>query len=323
MSTAAVDSEPPTVSVVIPNLNGRHLLGRCLERLREQTVSDMETIVVDSGSEDDSVAFLQSNFPEAQVVALVANRGFAGGMNAGIERARGALVAFLNNDAEVDPSWLEELLACLDRHPRAAAATSKLLLADQRNTIDGAGDCLTPSFLPYPRGHGMPDRGQFDEEVEVFSPAGAASLWRRSALEDVGLFDERFFAYYEDVDLGFRARLKGYECWYAPKAVAYHQRGATAGSHTEFTLFHPLKNRWFLILKNAPGRLLLRNAVWLALGEGFLWIRALRARKPLVVLRAYREIVRNIREVRAERRTIQRDSRVSPGELKQLLRHRS
>jgi GT2 family glycosyltransferase len=323
MKAATKDPAPPTISVVIPSLNGRHLLGRCLERLRGQTVTDVETIVVDNGSEDDSVAFLQRNFPEARVVALGANRGFAGGMNAGIERARGAYVALLNNDAEVDPSWLEELLACLDRHPRAAAATSKLLLADRRNTIDGAGDCLTPSFLPYPRGHGKPDRGQFDEEVEVFSPAGAASLWRRSALEDVGLFDERFFAYYEDVDLGFRARLKGYECWYAPKAVVYHHRGATARAHSEFTLFHPLKNRWFLILKNAPGRLLLRNAVWLALGEGFLWIRALRARKPLVVLRAYREIVRNARDVRAERRSIQRDRRVSPGGLKQLLRHRS
>jgi GT2 family glycosyltransferase len=323
MSGAGNGHGPPTVSVVIPNLNGRDLLERCLERLREQTVTDVETILVDNGSEDDSVALVKSHFPETQIVALGENRGFAGGMNAGIERARGAHVAFLNNDAEADPRWLEELLACLKRHPRAAAATSKLLLAGRRNTIDGAGDDLTPSFLPYPRGHGQPDRGQFDKEVEVFSPAGAASLWRRSALDDVGLFDERFFAYYEDVDLGFRARLKAYECWYAPRAVAYHHRGATAGTHTEFTLFHPLKNRWFLILKNAPGRLLLRNAVWLALGEGFFWIRALRARKPLVVARAYREVLRNSREVRTERHRIQRDRRVSPADLKQLLRHRS
>jgi GT2 family glycosyltransferase len=323
MNAAAVDREPPTVSVVIPNLNGRHLIGRCLERLREQTVTDFETIVVDNGSEDDSVAFMESHFPEAQVVALGANRGFAGGMNAGIGRGRGAYVAFLNNDAEANPSWLEELIACLDRHPRAAAATSKLLLADRRNTIDGAGDCLTPSFLPYPRGHGEPDRGQFDEEVEVFSPAGAASLWRRSALDDVGLFDERFFAYYEDVDLGFRARLRGYECWYAPKAVAYHHRGATAGTHTVFTLFHPLKNRWFLILKNAPRRLLLRNAFLLMLGEGYLWLRALRARKPSVVIRAYSEVLRNLRAIRYERQRIQKNRRIAHKDLVQLLRRSS
>jgi GT2 family glycosyltransferase len=310
----------PAVSVVIPNLNGRHLLGRCLERLRQQTVTDVETIVVDNGSEDDSVAFVESHFPETQVVALSENRGFAGGMNAGIERARGAYVALLNNDAEADPRWVEELLACLERHPRAAAVTSKLLLADGRNTVDGAGDSLTPSFLPYPRGHGEPDRGQFEEEVEVFSPAGAASLWRRSALDDVGLFDERFFAYYEDVDLGFRARLKGYECWYAPKAVAYHHRGATAGTHTDFTLFHPIKNRWFLILKNAPGRLLLRNVLLLVLGEGYLWLRVLRARKPSVAIRAYGEVLRNLRAIRNERDHIQKDRRIAHRDLVQLLR---
>jgi hypothetical protein len=307
------------VSVVIPNLNGRHMLGRCLERLRDQTVPGVETIVVDNASEDDSVAFVKSRFPEMQVVALGENRGFAGGMNAGIECARGTHVAFLNNDAEADPRWIEELLACLERHPRAAAATSKLLLADGRNTIDGAGDSLTPSFLPYPRGHGELDRGQFEEEVEVFSPAGAASLWRRSALDDVGLFDERFFAYYEDVDLGFRARLKGYECWYAPKAIAYHHRGATAGTRTEFTLFHPIKNRWFLILKNAPGRLLLRNAFSLVLGEGYLWLRVLRARKPWVAIRAYREVLRNFRAIRDERDHIQQDRRIAHRDLVQLL----
>jgi GT2 family glycosyltransferase len=323
MSGAGNGQEPPTVSVVIPNLNGRQLLERCLEHLREQTVTEVETIVVDNGSEDDSIALVEGSFPEAQIVALGENRGFAGGMNAGIERARGNYLAFLNNDAEADPRWLEELLACLERHPRAAAATSKLLLADRRNTIDSAGDDLTPSFLPYPRGHGQPDRGQFEEEVEVFSPAGAASLWRRTALEDVGLFDERFFAYYEDVDLGFRARLRAYQCWYAPRAVAYHHRGATAGKHTEFRLFHPLKNRWFLILKNAPGRLLLRNAPLLVLGEAYFWLRVLRARKPSVVIRAYGEVLRNLRAIRDERDRIQKNRRISHRDVVQLLRRPS
>jgi GT2 family glycosyltransferase len=323
VSTSHEERACPTVTVVIPNLDGRRFLDRCLHRLREQTVKSVETIVVDNGSRDGSVAFVESHFPEVRVVALESNRGFAGGMNAGIARACGSYVAFLNNDTEVDPCWLEELLACLERHPRAAAATSKLLLAHRRDTIDSAGDSLAPSFLPYARGHGQRDSGQYEEELQVFSAAGAASLWRRSALEEVGLFDERFFAYYEDVDLSFRARLKAYECWYAPKAVAYHHRGATAGNRAEFTLYHPLKNRWLMVLKNAPGRLLLRNAAWLALGEGFLWIRALRARRPLVVVRAYREVLRNSSEVRTERRTIQKDRRVSSADLKRLLRLRS
>jgi GT2 family glycosyltransferase len=311
--------ERPTVSVVIPNLNGRDLLGLCLERLREQTVTDAETIVVDNGSEDDSLAFVERSFPETRIVALGENRGFAGGMNAGIENARGAYVASLNNDAEPAPSWLEELLACLDRHPRAAAATAKLVSSDGPGRLDGAGDGLTPSFLPFVRGHGQPDDGLYGEEVEVFGASGTASLWRAEVLHELGGFDERFFAYYEDVDLSFRARLAGWELWYAPLAVAAHRRGATARADIRFTLHNPARNRWFFLVKDAPATLLLRHPLGLLAGEGFWWRRALRAHSPATLLRAYGEVLGELQPLLRERRKLQAGRAVSPRALDRML----
>jgi GT2 family glycosyltransferase len=214
--------------VVIPNWNGRQFLGPCLEALRAQTLDGFEIVLVDNASTDDSVDFVKEHFPEVRVVEAEENVGFAAGMNLGIRAVDTELIAFLNNDTAPAPSWLEELVACLERHPRAAAATSKMLLHDRPETIDSAGDGITTLFLPYARGHGARDNAQYEREEQVFSASGGASLWRGAVLDRIGLFDEAFFAYYEDVDLGFRARLAGYECWYAPRAVVRHHRGGSA-----------------------------------------------------------------------------------------------
>jgi GT2 family glycosyltransferase len=309
----------PRTSVVIPNLNGRRFLGPCLDALTAQTDRDLETIVVDNGSDDGSVSFLRERFPDVRVVELHRNHGFAGAMNAGIREAEGELVAFLNNDAEPRPDWLHELRACLGRHPRAVAATAKLVNADAPERLDGAGDGLTPSFLPFVHGHGEPDEGRYDEEIGVFSASGTASLWRGDVLNELGGFDERFFAYYEDVDLSFRARLLGYECWYAPRAVTVHRRGGTAGEDLRFTLYHPAKNRWFFLLKSAPAGLLLRHPIGLLAGEAFWWLRAVRKRSPRTLLRAYAEVLRNLGPLLHERRTLQRSRVVTARELDRLL----
>jgi GT2 family glycosyltransferase len=225
-------------SVVVPNLNGAHFLEPCLTAVAQQTLRPSQVLVVDNGSTDASVELVRELFPEARLVTFSENRGFAAAMNAGIAETTADLVAFLNNDAVAEPTWLEELAACVARHPEAAAATSKLL-AHEPGRLDGAGDGLTRSFLPYVRGHGQPDDGRFADEVEVFGASGAAALWRAPVLRELGGFDERFFAYYEDVDLSFRARLRGYEIWYAPRSVVRHTRGGTAGQHVDFALFHP------------------------------------------------------------------------------------
>ena len=307
------------ISVVVPNLNGVALLGPCLAAVTTQTVEDVETIVVDNSSRDGSVAFVRERFPHVRVLELTENRGFSGAMNVGIAAAEAPLVAFLNNDAEPAPTWLEELERCMQRHPRAAAAASKLLRADDPGTLDGAGDGLTRTFRPIARGHGQPDDGNFDHEVEVFGASGTASLWRGDVLHELGGFDERFFAYYEDVDLSFRARLAGWECWYAPRSVSNHRRGATAGGDLRFTLFLPARNRWFLLLKNAPASLLLRHPVGLVTEDAFWLLRALRARSPRTLLRAYGEVIREMPPLLRERRRLQRSRAVSPSALNRLL----
>jgi GT2 family glycosyltransferase len=306
-------------TVVVPNLNGAHFLEPCLAALAQQTLPPSQVLVIDNGSTDGSVEFVRRRFPEARLLTFVENRGFAAAMNAGITEATARFVAFLNNDAVAEPTWLEELAACLVRHPAAAAATSKLLLANEPGRLDGAGDGLTRSFLPYVRGHGQPDDGRFGDEVEVFGASGAAALWRASVLRQLGGFDERFFAYYEDVDLSFRARLRGYESWYAPRSVVRHTRGGTAGQHVDFALFHPVKNRWFMIVKDAPTGTVARRLPAIAAGEALFWSRTIRRRSPRALLRAYREVLRRWPELRRDRREIQAARTISSGRLDALL----
>lgn len=306
-------------SVVVPNLNGAHFLEPCLASLARQTLAADDVIVVDNGSSDGSVELVRERYPKVRLISFAENRGFAAAMNAGIAEARTGLVAFLNNDAFAEPTWLEELAACLARHPAAAAATSKLLLADEPGRLDGAGDGLTRSFLPYVRGHGEPDDGRYADEVEVFGASGAAAVWRASVLSELGGFDERFFAYYEDVDLSFRARLRDYEIWYAPRSVVRHTRGGTAGQHVDFALFHPVKNRWFMIVKNIPTGMVVGGLPAIAAGEALFWGRTIRRRAPRTLVSAYREVVRRWPELRRERREIQAARTISSGRLAGLL----
>jgi GT2 family glycosyltransferase len=306
-------------TVLVPNLNGARFLEPCLGALMQQTARPSEVVVIDNGSTDGSVDLVRQRFPEARLLTFSENRGFAAAMNAGIAKAAGQFIAFLNNDAVAEQTWLEELDACLERHPAAAAATSKLLLADEPGRLDGAGDGLTRSFLPYVRGHGEPDDGRFADEVEVFGASGAAALWRASVLRELGGFDERFFAYYEDVELSFRARLRGYEIWYAPRSVVRHTRGGTAGQHVDFALFHPVKNRWFMIVKDTPTGTMARRFPAIVAGEAFFWGRTIRRRSPRTLLRAYREVVQRWPELRRDRRKIQAARAISSGRLDALL----
>jgi GT2 family glycosyltransferase len=293
--------------------NEGHFYERTLQCLREQTRRPDRIIVLDNASTDGSPEMVEREFPEVEVTRLAENVGFAAAMNTGIRRASGAHIAFLNNDTEPDEHWLEELLACLERHPRAAAATSKLML-DRPATLDDTGDFVWPSLLPYARGHGEPDAGQYDAEEQVFSPSGAAALWRSDVLDEIGLFDETFFAYYEDVDLGFRARLAGYECWYAPRAVVLHHRGGSSGDDA-FTLYHHVRNRWLLLGKDAPAGLLARNLARIAAGEMTWWSRARQGGSFRPLLRAYRDALAASGRVLAERRRIQSRRRITVAEL--------
>lgn len=241
------------VTVVIPNWNGERFLELCLSSLERQSFEDFETILVDNGSTDGSLDLIAKYFPEVSVVSLDENRGFSAAANAGIKASGSELVALLNNDTEQDPGWLEALVRAADSHPDAGSFASKMLDFQDRRMLDGAGDALRLSGLPYRLGHGERDRGQFESPETVFGACGAAALYRRRMLEEVGLFDEDFFAYCEDGDLSFRAHLAGYECRYVPEAVVYHMGSASTGgkrSATAATL--GTRNSLSLLVKNLP-----------------------------------------------------------------------
>ncbi|MDQ3428445.1 MAG: glycosyltransferase family 2 protein, partial [Actinomycetota bacterium] len=194
----------PRVTVVVPNWNTREFLRPCLQSLRRQTFQDFETVLVDSASTDGSVGFVEENFPEVRVIALDENQGFSGAVNAGIEASSAELVALLNNDTEQDAGWLDALVRAAERRPEAGLFASKLVDFGDRGRLDGAGDALRRSGLPYRLGHGEIDLGQFEEEEFVFGACAAAALYRRGVFDEVGLFDEDFFAYCEDGDVSFR-----------------------------------------------------------------------------------------------------------------------
>lgn len=246
----------PRVSVVVPSWNTRGLLQACLASLRRQSFRDFEVVVVDSGSTDGSVEMVEQDFPEARVVALGENRGFSGAANAGIEATDSELVALLNSDTEQDVGWLSALVAASDAHPEAGMFASRMLSLHDRRVLDGAGDALRASGLPYRVGHGEVDRGQYSVKRYVFGACAAAALYRRRMLEEVGLFDEDFFAYCEDGDLSFRAQLAGYRCLYVPDAVVYHAGGASSGGGRSPTATRlGTRNSILLLVKDLPAPL--------------------------------------------------------------------
>ncbi len=244
-------------SVVIPNWNGAQHLPVCLDALRAQTHTDLEVIVVDNASTDESQALLSREYPEVRVLALSRNLGLTGANNAGFRAARGEVLVSLNNDTEVDPHFVEALAGALRAHPEAGMAAAKMLLFDRRDTIHSAGDGYGLDGIPFNRGVWQRDEGQFDEPGWIFGGCGGAVAYRRSMLDDIGPFDETFFMYCEDVDLNWRAQLAGWRCWYTPEAVVYHKLSATGGG--PIASYYTGRNTLWVIAKNYPGALLRRH----------------------------------------------------------------
>lgn len=248
------------------NYNGRELLEIVLPSLASQTYPGFEVVVVDNGSVDDSVAYLREHWPAVRVVSTgPANVGVAAALNVAVRAARGEFVALLNNDIELESDWLEQLVAALDRHSEASALAGKTLNYWRRDELDGAGDVFSRAATAHRRGLGEPDKGQYDQEEEVFSPTAGAALYRVAAFDDVGPFDESFFAYLEDADWGLRAQLAGYRAWYVPSAVAYHMGGRTTGGDASPFYYAVLRrNTIAVLIKDVPLRFVYRNAPHIA-----------------------------------------------------------
>lgn len=245
-----------TTWVVVPNWNGADMLAGCLKSLEEQS-EEAQIIVVDNGSEDESVSLVKKRFPKVRLLEFPDNAGFAGGVNRGIKYAleQGAVyIALFNNDAVADRDWLRNLLGEAGDHPEAGIITGKLLRTDEKH-IDSTGDFYTMWGLPFPRGRNQKDAGQYDKAEEVFGGSGGASLYRAELFKHIGLFDEDFFAYYEDVDLSFRAQMAGWKVRYTPKAVAYHGVGGTSSKMGDLARYHSAKNFLLLYARNMPTKL--------------------------------------------------------------------
>ncbi|HEY2805441.1 MAG TPA: glycosyltransferase family 2 protein [Gemmatimonadales bacterium] len=294
----------PRVSIVIPNWNQAELLAATLRTLRKQTFADFETIVVDNGSTDDSRAVLARDFPEVRLVAFAENRGFAPATNAGLQAGTGEILVCLNNDVECEPGWLAALVAALDRMPDVGSVASLMLDAKRPGIIDAAGDAM--SLVAWNVGRGEPDGPAYRTPREILSACAGAAAYRRSVFESVGWFDERFFAWFEDVDLGLRAQLAGFRCWYEPAAVVRHWGSATAAKMSDRKVFLTVRNGLMLFFKTMPLR---RVLLWGPLVLVWPWADSFMTGRPfLVAVKAWLAfwgelpyVIRGRREVYAKR----------------------
>ncbi len=308
--------DTPLLTVAVLTYDGRSLLEIVLPSLAAQRFRDFRTVVVDNGSRDGTAAWLHEQWPEVEVVQLPENAGVTVALNVCVDAATTELVCLLNNDLELHPDCLGELVAALREHPEAGSAAAKLIDYHDRGVIDGAGDLFIWQGLALRRGHGEPDRGQYDEPRAIFGACGATVVYRRRALEAVGPFDERYFAIYEDSDWCFRAQLAGWDCRYVPSAVSFHMGSATMGRElTDFSRFQLWRNGIWLVAKNYPATALLREAPRLALAQARNVREAAQERRLRIWCRAVWAAARELPAVLRVRRDVQRSRRRSLREL--------
>ncbi|OQY14612.1 MAG: hypothetical protein B6I30_00090 [Desulfobacteraceae bacterium 4572_187] len=244
-------------SVIIPNFNGKVFLKPCLDSLAQQTKKDRKIILVDNASTDGSVEFVNRHYPGVKIISLTSNRGFAAAVNQGIGQGKGSFVAVLNNDTVVTPNWLEVLCGFLEENPRIGFCASKITKYDNTDIIDSVGHGIMRSGYTFNVGDAVKDSGQYDNLREIFGAPAAAAVYRRSMLDDIGLFDEDFYMYLEDVDLSFRAQLRGHKCMYVPQATVRHRGAGTTGSqYHKDNVYFIARNTIYVLLKDMPKQIL-------------------------------------------------------------------
>jgi GT2 family glycosyltransferase len=269
--------EAPFTSVIVVNYNGRHFLADCLGGLERQTLPRhrFEIILIDNASADGSAEYVRADFPGVRVVEASRNLGFTGANNLGFRVARGRYVVLLNNDARPEPGWLAALLGAADGE-RMGGVTSRVLFRNEPRVVNSTG------LVPYRDGRAgdrhlrQPDGPATRLPGEVFGGTGASLLLTRELLDDVGGFDSALFMYYEDVDLAWRARLRGWRFVYAPESVVYHVCGGSAGPASPLSLRHIERNRTFVCLRNGPPFLAVWACIGLLLRAGRLLTRLMR-----------------------------------------------
>lgn len=242
-------TDTPLVSIIIANWNGRRYLEKCLDSVYLQTYKNIEVIVVDNNSQDDSVDFIMRRFSDVRLVRNNKNHGFAKANNIGIRLSKGEYIATINNDTEAEPEWIRSLVEAIKKDPGIGMCASKVLLFNHRNLIDSAGMLIYPDGLAFCRGHLREEISSHNTEEEVLLPTACAALYRKDAIIDAGFFDDDYFAYGEDIDLGLRIGMLGYRCIYVPSAQVYHYYSGTIGSNLSLKMYLSERNRIFTIIK--------------------------------------------------------------------------
>jgi GT2 family glycosyltransferase len=305
---------PPEVSVIVLTWNGCRYLEACLEAVALQQGVEAEILLVDNASTDGTVEFVRSRFPDVRVVALDENRGFAGGNNAGALRATGRDLVFLNNDTIVEPGWLAALRGGVDAAGGVLLTTSRVVYMHDPDVLDSAGDGFFRAGGAFKHLHGQ-RASAAPSDREVFGVCGAACLIRRALFEELGGFDEDFFASHEDVDLSYRARLRGYRCRYVAGAVVRHHGSATLGRMSTSAIFYGQRNLEWLYLKNTPFWLIVRTLPAHLLYDVAAALYFTRAGRLGAFLRAKAAAARGLPSMLRKRTGVQRARRVGVADL--------
>lgn len=314
----------PKISVIIVNYNGKGFIRGCLKALEGQTFKDFEVIIVDNGSLDGSLyeikGFLEetSIVPFTTLIPLDTNLGFAGGNFEGFRHACGEYIALLNNDAEPDGRWLEELVMAMDNDPQVGICASKLIVYGS-DIIDSAGDGFSTSLKGFKRGEGekafLYNKGEY-----IFGACAGAALYRRRLIEEVGFLDEEFFLIHEDTDLNFRAQLHGWKVLYVPTALVYHKVRSSIGEMSPMAVYYTLRNSGFVKIKNIPLSLFLRCLPVFMLGmvSEFLYF-AIKHKRPTLYFKAKIDAIRMLPVMLKKRRVNLKGAKVDSRYLREIM----
>ena len=258
--------ETTQISIVIPNFNGIKFIKECLNSVKNQKISYYEVIIIDNASTDGSVEYLKHNYPEFILIENKENLGFAAAVNQGIKLSNGEYIFLLNNDTELGVKCISNLINCIEKDETIFGVSSKMIQFQDRNHIDDAGDEYTILGWTHKVGNNKSTKLYYSER-EIFSACAGAALYRRNVFDIIGYFDEKFFAYMEDVDISYRARIYGFKCVYCPDAVVYHRVSATSGSkYNSFKIKLAARNNVYVPYKNMPWPQLAFNFVFLIMG---------------------------------------------------------
>jgi len=325
-------SMTPDISVVVVNWNRREHLRACLRSLAAQRGVCFEVIVVDNGSGDGSAEMARSEFG-ARVIANTENRGFCAANNQAFAAARGEFIALLNNDAEAAPDFLANLRRAFDAAPDIGMAAAKVLVWEDPRRIDKVGHLIYPDGQNRGRGTGEMDEGQYNCVEECLWPDGSAAMYRKSMLDQIGGFDEDFFMFADDAELGLRARIAGWRCLYLPDAVVRHRRGASLAPGSSKRIFLIERNRVLLAAKLFPWSLLLLNPYFFGLRLAGSLVASARGRGEMTrfpgiagklrlaaaILRADLAALRLVPRMLRKRRDVKHIAKMTPGEIRRLI----